>query len=368
MKMTDRRRHPRVPDTTRLRVRVGNSLRNRQTYEAKCVDLSCGGIRCSGTLPLRDPGDQATVILRTPSRVLARQLHVPATVQWVDSRRSEWVFRFESTDAGTAKRLRSCVARAFRDQGRRLPPKDAGTAEAFRMLESSLGPGPEIGSRVVLVTSSISGEGKDLVASGIATALAQAGQRVLLVDADLYRPSLHHSLGLRSNPGVAELLETGTVKGLDGLIQEWKDGIDVIAASAHVAALSELYATGNVTKMIGVLRGMGYRTIVVASPPLLSTAGASQLARCADDVLLAVRSTLTRERDLARVRSVLEQAGVSLRGVVFNDQSEPRDRGTAIRSSSMRSSMEGVAAGPESRPGITVTKNKRKGLALILRM
>ena len=362
MNAIDNRRHPRVPLATHLRVSIGGAGTKRPSTAVRCRDISRGGIRCSGTLPFLGRGHRAIVTLPDTSRPWSRRLRVPATVHWVDERQTEWVFRFDLTDAPTDRRLARFVSRALREHERLVAShgSESEVAETFRMIESSLGPQPE-GSRVVVVTSSVPGEGKSLVASGVAMALARGGKRVLLVDADLYRPSYHESFGLRPAPGVAELLETGTADELDGLIQK-SGNLDVIASGVSAAPPSQLYIPDNVNKMIDSLRAMSYRAIVVASPPLLSTASAIQLSKCADDVLLSVRTAMTRERDLSQVQPLLEGAGVSLRGVVLNDYAEVHQR----RDSTGRSEPPARGPDPENKKD-PEAKIKRRSFRLVLR-
>jgi len=93
----------------------------------------------------------------------------------------------------------------------------ANFAEAFRVVRTNvLFSSAEAGMRSLVVTSTGPSEGKTIVASNLAMALAQSGQRVLLVDADLRRPAIHERFGVKAEPGLSNLM-VGNAKATDAV-------------------------------------------------------------------------------------------------------------------------------------------------------
>jgi len=355
----DRRRHPRIPGDARLPVRVEAGIRGgRFSHRVECVDLSIGGIRCVGDLPLVRSGHRVVVALRTPSLIVGRRLTVPALVQRVDVPRGEWALRFDLEDSATQERLRRYVTRAFRTHQERLalPGSESNLAEAFRILQASLGAAPEAGTRIVAVTSCVPGEGKSFVARGLALALARSGARTLLVDADLYEPSLHETFGVPSGMGVTQALESTAVDPLAGMVRPTAEGVDLITAGSSGLPPSEPYRPDRVRRLIERLRTLEYRVIVIDTPPLLGAAMAAQVSQSADDVLLAIRSDLTREQDLRQVCEHLRQIDVSLRGVVLNDHPDggPRHSGSNVHLPPVAPES---GAGPDQTDGESASKD-----------
>ena len=291
------------------------------SFKGTLLSLGWSGIVCKATLPPLVPGTDVIATLKVPEWVIVpRPLDLPATVKYQEG--SKCVLQFQPFEAKVQKRFDAYVRRAI-GAHRKLQSSQGGAsalAEAFRMVQVSLDPLQSDRSRVLLVTSSVSGEGKTFLASGLAVLLAKDGHRVLLVDADLYRPSLHQTFGLPAVDGIARMLAAGDRANLKDLIQEPRCGLSVVTGGSD-GTPSELYAESSVSALLSDLRGSGFDIVIMDSPPLLEAAGAIPLARAADDVLMAVRSGRSRQRDVLQSRTLLERNGVQLRGVILNDYS-----------------------------------------------
>jgi polysaccharide biosynthesis transport protein len=194
--------------------------------------------------------------------------------------------------AGGAALTRAGHARSWHriDRG---ADANAALGEAFRGLRTSVlysadGPLP----RTLLVTSSSPGDGKTTVSTNFALSLAMLGHRVLLVDADMRRPSLHRVFGVPAQPGLREEL-AGIQSWNGGIRRDVSPGLDLLPAGMRVSNPADLLAGGAVTQWLADAEAE-YDFVVIDSPALFINApDARLLSRMVDGVLLVVRSGAT---------------------------------------------------------------------------
>lgn len=196
--------------------------------------------------------------------------------------------------------------------------KVAAAREAFRRLRSSLlFLNSSSGVSSAVVTSSAPGEGKSVTSANLAIALAQNGSRVVLVSADMRRPTLEGMFGMDAQrPGLAEYLgqtaelNADKVPGIENL---W-----LIRSGRPPANPSELLNSDRFELLIKELEREDVEYIIVDSPPVLSTADAMSAARYVDGVIVVVDAEQTDTSDLLQVRADLERSGAKLLGAVLN--------------------------------------------------
>jgi polysaccharide biosynthesis transport protein len=195
-------------------------------------------------------------------------------------------------------------------------------AEAFRQLRTNLqfvdlGSRGESGRhRVVLVTSSLAAEGKSTVAINLAAALAETGARVLLVDADLRRPTVAGVLGLEGAVGLTTVL-LGRAE-LEDVTQTWgSSGLHVLAAGTLPPNPTDLLDSLPMRRLLDQLRAR-YDHIVLDGAPLLPVADSSVLARLVDGTLLVVNGTKVRRHQLTESLQNLARVDAPVMGVVLN--------------------------------------------------
>jgi capsular exopolysaccharide synthesis family protein len=198
--------------------------------------------------------------------------------------------------------------------------------EAYRRLRGSVQYLSVTGdARAVLVTSAFTGEGKSTTAANLAIAAAQSGSRVVLVSADLHRPTIEKILGLDRAPGLVEYLRgthelnPRTVAGVDGLV--------IISAGGTSGDGRELFTGTAFTGLVGELRGE-CDLVIIDTPPVLGSADTAAIAPHVDGALVVVDTRRTETKDLLRVRSELERSGGKVLGAVMNRQ---RWRRTLLR-------------------------------------
>lgn len=196
-------------------------------------------------------------------------------------------------------------------------PAQSPRAESFRQIRTNLQfAHVSNSSKTVLVTSSLPGEGKTTTATNLAIAMAQAGQTVVLVDADLRRPRVDEYLGLDRNAGLTTAL-VGTAD-INDLLQPWgSDDLYVLTSGQIPPNPSELLGSEAMSKLIGRLEEV-FDAVIIDAPPLLPVTDAAVLAQEVGGVVLVVGSSRVKSPDLQRSLASLEMVGADLLGLVVN--------------------------------------------------
>lgn len=190
-------------------------------------------------------------------------------------------------------------------------------AESFRQLRTNLQFANVTGqAKSVLVTSSLPGEGKSTTATNLAIALAQAGQTVCLVDADLRRPMVHDYLGLDRNAGLTSAL-VGTAE-VNDLLQPWGDDNLFVLTSGQIPPNpSELLGSEEMEHLIARLE-QAFDTVVIDAPPLLPVTDAAVLSQHVGGVVIVVGVQKVNQHDLSKSLGALKLVGAAVLGVVLN--------------------------------------------------
>ena len=191
-------------------------------------------------------------------------------------------------------------------------------AEAFRSFRTAvLFSVPEAPPKVILVTSTRAAEGKTVGSINLATALAQAGSRVLLLDADLRHPRCHRVLGVDAARGLSSCL-AGEVALASVLQALDAPPLFFIPAGPLTVAPAELVGSVRMRQALAELRGQ-YDFVIVDTPPVLPVTDAVVLATMADAVVLVVKGHATPRELVRHARDRLAMAGARLLGVVVNN-------------------------------------------------
>ncbi|WP_142117446.1 polysaccharide biosynthesis tyrosine autokinase [Arthrobacter sp. SLBN-122] len=190
-------------------------------------------------------------------------------------------------------------------------------AESFRQLRTNLQFANVTGHATsVLVTSSLPGEGKSTTATNLAIALAQAGNSVCLIDADLRRPMVHDYLGLDRNAGLTTALVGAA--DVNDLLQPWgEDNLHVLTSGQIPPNPSELLGSDDMRHLIESLEE-AFDSVVIDAPPLLPVTDAAVLSRHVGGVVLVIGSQKISQQDLEKSLSALDLVGANLLGVVLN--------------------------------------------------
>ncbi len=194
----------------------------------------------------------------------------------------------------------------------------AQAAEAFRMLRTAVRmETQDRAAQTLLLTASGRSAGTTTAAANYAYALAQAGRRVAIVDANLREPAQHRMFGAEATPGLAEALAVGDVQ-LERILQATSiEGVSLLAAGLCPANPTELLDSVRLDELLGELRHR-FDAIIIDSPPALGTADATLLAARCDAAIVVVRADHTSRAKAAAAVAMLRQTSTRVLGTLLN--------------------------------------------------
>lgn len=211
-----------------------------------------------------------------------------------------------------------------------LSPKYSALTEAFRSLRTSvLLSAAERPPRSLLVSSAQPGEGKTTVSTNLAISLAQLGQRVLLVEGDLRRPSVHRAFGIQGGLGVVSYL-TGQQDWREAVEKISLPGLEVLVCGPAPPNPAELLSSDRMQKLLAEALAE-YRFVVVDSPPLLNVADSRILATLVEGVVLVVKGGATPRELALRAQGYAADVGARVIGVVLNNVDLHREEYSYVR-------------------------------------
>ena len=191
--------------------------------------------------------------------------------------------------------------------------------EAYKTMRTNVSfalTGEEMCS-VIIVTSSMQGEGKSITAANLAISYAMTDRKVLLVDCDLRRPKLARLLQMSSKVGLSNLLMKPELKK-EAILKASTPGLDVLLSGDIPPNPSELLGSPRMQKLIKELREE-YDFIVLDTPPINMVTDAVVLAPESDGVLFLVRANHTDRGSVIHAVEQLEYAKAKILGFVLND-------------------------------------------------
>ena len=191
-------------------------------------------------------------------------------------------------------------------------------SEAFRTLRTNIKfVGVDKTLKTLVITSAGPEEGKSTIACNLAAVMAMTGDRVILIDADLRRPSLHNHFNLDNVRGLSDLLigdaDTDEIPAQDTKLERLK----VMTSGPVPPNPSELLTTGKVDKVLKRLKAE-FDTIIIDSSPILTVTDSLILAAKVDGTVLVFLANKTAKRAGQRIRQLLKNAGVNTLGAILN--------------------------------------------------
>ncbi|GAC1535189.1 MAG: polysaccharide biosynthesis tyrosine autokinase [Herpetosiphon sp.] len=192
-------------------------------------------------------------------------------------------------------------------------------AEAYRGLRTNIEfTGVAQPLRTLLVTSPSANDGKSTVTVNLAAILAQGGRKVVVVDADMRRPTLHNRFGLPNRSGLSELFVQPDPDVYAALCTTPINDVMVVTSGTLPPNPAELLGSEKMIEILDVLRARN-DIIIIDSPPVTLVTDPAVLSSCTDGVLLVVRAGKTRLHACALAVEQFRRVGANIIGLVVND-------------------------------------------------
>ena len=203
-------------------------------------------------------------------------------------------------------------------------------AESYSALRTSLLYSTREGlPGILLVTSAQASEGKTTTSYAVARGFSRVGKRVLLVDADLRRPSIHKVLGVENKNGLSSLL-VGQSSPQEAIIRSEHDGLNVLPAGPIPPSPAELLSSPRMAMLLEQLE-RDYDLVVIDSAPILGLADSTELAALADGVMVVIESDRGRGGQLRNALRRLRGSNPVILGAVLT-KFDPKAAGNAYYS------------------------------------
>jgi capsular exopolysaccharide synthesis family protein len=192
-------------------------------------------------------------------------------------------------------------------------------SEAYRTLRTNL----EFSSldkpiRSMVVTSASPEEGKSTTLANLAVTIAQAGKKVVLIDCDLRRPSLHQIFGARSTPGFTDMMRDDALMSKPPLQETSEPNLRLLASGTIPPNPSELLASRRMSDVIAALQQQA-DIVLFDAPPVIAVTDAAVLSSKVDAVLLVVSAGKTKRDHAKKAKTMLEKVNAHLIGTVLNN-------------------------------------------------
>ncbi len=196
---------------------------------------------------------------------------------------------------------------------------EIGLVEPYRMLFKTLEFRSDTQLHLIVVSSTISGEGKSVVVSHLAAVSAMLSRKTLVIDADLRRPVQHTLFNLPPKPGITEIVE-GSRSFIDAIQKTDVDNLDILTCGELHGRPSQLLESA---AMKSILKSAAeeYDLVLIDTPPISACADAATLGKDSDGVVLVTRPSLTNKEMLQRAVSELTRDRIQILGVVVNGMS-----------------------------------------------
>ncbi len=191
-------------------------------------------------------------------------------------------------------------------------------SESFKLLRTNIAFSlPDDGCKVIGVVGAIKGIGKSFVAAQLVNSFSDSEQKVLLIDADLRRPTIADKMGLARTPGLSNFLAGVGLNDASEIIQKFSDNIDVITAGNIPPNPSELLGSEKMHAFLEVLKKK-YDYIIFDLPPVTLVSDALVISKFVHGFVLVVRQNVDEKKSIREMMRQFELAQVKILGFVMN--------------------------------------------------
>ena len=197
-------------------------------------------------------------------------------------------------------------------------------AEAYRSLRTNI----QYSSfdnkyQTLVVTSANPGEGKTTVAGNLALALAQGESKVLLVDCDMRRPSVHKKFRISNTYGISDLLVGN--KKMESVAHKYNDNLTIVSSGKIPPNPAEMLGSKAMTAFLEEMKNY-FDYIVLDTPPLQAVADAQVLSTKVDGSLIVVRAGVTKKDAVHNAVSIINKVNGNIIGTVLNAADNSKDK------------------------------------------
>jgi tyrosine-protein kinase Etk/Wzc len=179
-------------------------------------------------------------------------------------------------------------------------------------------------NNILMLSGPAPGIGKSFISVNLGTVIAATGASVLLIDADMRRGHLHQYLGRAREPGLSDLI-SGTAEVGQAIRKTATPGLDLLPTGAIPPNPSELLLHERFATLLDALSKQ-YDQVIIDSPPVLAVTDAAIIGRLSGMSLMVVKAGAHPLREVEQATKRLKQAGVNLRGLLFNDVKKTNSR------------------------------------------
>lgn len=206
-----------------------------------------------------------------------------------------------------------------------LRDPQSAASEAFRTLRTNLMfSSVENPITTLLVTSTSQPDGKSNVVANLAVAFAQSGNRTILVDCDMRKPSQHEIWGVDNRRGLTTMILEDSALSSPPLVETEIENLSLLPSGPIPSNPADILSNQRMSEIVGLLKARA-SYILFDAPPVLVASDAALLGSKLDGLLLVTRSGHTRRDHVAKAKTSLERVHVRVLGAVLSDA--PRESG-----------------------------------------